>query len=133
MARTLINTGVAAVLALSFAACGSDSSPTSPGGGGGGGATVAATITITAAGASPRDVTVPVGSRVMFVNNDTRSHNMASDPHPTHENCPPLNDVGFIAAGASKATGNLTIARTCGFHDHDLPENSGLQGTIRVQ
>ena len=135
MTRTLINTGIAAALALLFGACGGDSSPTSPGSGGGGGTggTVAATITITAAGVSPKEVTVAAGSRVMFVNNDNRSHDMASDPHPTHENCPPINDLGVIAAGQSKTTGNLNTVRTCGFHDHNLPENTSLQGTIRVQ
>ena len=30
----------------------------------------------------------PSGQSVTFVNNDTRSHEMASDPHPTHGTCP---------------------------------------------
>ncbi|MET0213090.1 MAG: hypothetical protein ABW292_08810, partial [Vicinamibacterales bacterium] len=51
------------------------------------------TITITASGVSPRTVTIPAGSRVTFVNNDTRVHDMASDPHPEHTACPAINDV----------------------------------------
>jgi plastocyanin len=91
------------------------------------------TITITASGVNPQRITVPVGSRVTFVNNDSRQHEMNSDPHPTHGDCPPLDDVGFIAPGQTKLTGNLTTARTCGFHDHNQPEVAGLQGQIIVQ
>ena len=91
------------------------------------------TITITSSGVSPRSITVPVGSRVTFVNNDSRAHDMSSDPHPSHENCPPLNDVGFLQPGQSRATGNLTTARTCGFHDHNQPSETSLQGTITIQ
>src|SRR5919112_2460279 len=66
------------------------------------------TITITANGVNPQRITVPVGSRVTFINNDNRTHEMNSDPHPTHGDCPALDDVGFLAAGQSKQTGNLT-------------------------
>jgi plastocyanin len=97
-----------------------------------GGGAVAATITITASGVSPSSVTIPVGSRVAFVNNDTVSHEMSSDPHPTHTNCPELN-VASLAPGASGQTGISATARTCGFHDHNDPGNTMLQGTIRAQ
>lgn len=121
--------------ALLASACGSSDSTgpsTNGGGGGGGGSTNTTTITITANGASPRDVTVALGSRVTFVNNDTRSHEMDSNPHPEHTDCPALN-VGFIAAGAQGVSQNLTTARTCGFHDHNQPSNTNLQGVIRIQ
>jgi plastocyanin len=125
------------VLALFVSACGGDdSTPTAPSGGGGGGGgtggTVAATITITASGVSPKDVTVSAGSRVTFVNNDTRPHDIASDPHPAHTDCPAVN-VGFLQAGQSGTTQNLNTVRTCGFHDHNQPDVTSLQGTIRIQ
>ena len=126
------------LLALAANACGGDDDPgTGPSGGGGGGGggtggTVAATITITAAGVSPSTVTVAPGSRVTFVNNDSRPHDMASDPHPAHTDCPGVN-VGFLAAGQSGTTQNLNTVRTCGFHDHNQPDVTSLQGTIRVQ
>ena len=88
------------------------------------------TIVITSAGASPRNVEVTVGSRVLFVNNDSRSHNMTSDPHPEHDQCPDLNQVGFLSPGQSRETGNLVVARTCGFHDHDNPNILTLYGQI---
>jgi len=91
------------------------------------------TITITAAGVSPRNVEVAVGSRVTFVNSDTRSHNMTSNPHPDHTDCLELNQVGFLAAGQSRETGNLVAARTCGYHDHDNPSNTALMGQITIR
>ena len=78
-------------------------------------------------------MTIAAGSRVTFVNNDSRVHDMNSDPHPEHTDCPEINQVGFLAAGQTKQTGNLTTARTCGFHDHNQSTNTSLQGTIIIQ
>jgi plastocyanin len=87
-------------------------------------------VTITAAGANPRNISIAQGARVLFVNNDSRSHNMTSDPHPEHDDCPPINQVGFLKPGESRETGNMVEIRTCGFHDHDNPNDSGLHGQI---
>jgi plastocyanin len=91
------------------------------------------TVIITSSGASPRNIEVAVGSRVLFINNDTRSHNMASDDHPDHLNCLPLNQVGFLSAGQQRETGNLTTVQICGYHDHDMPNNQALVGQIIVR
>ena len=125
----------AAVFGLMAAGCGGSDSPTTPTGGGGGGGTgtVAATITITASGVSPSSVTVAPGSRVMYVNNDNRPHQPASDPHPNHGSCPPIDEIGFIGAGQSRASGNLNTPGTCNYHDHINEEDARLRGTIRVQ
>ena len=125
------------LLAFVVSACGGDDDPgTGPSGGGGGGGggtgTVAATITITATGVSPQNVTVAPGSRVTFVNNNTRAHDMSSDPHPAHTDCPEIT-VGFLQTGQSATTQNLNRVRTCGFHDHNQDTNTSLQGTIRIQ
>ncbi len=109
--------------------------------GGGGGSTPTApttpavtnTITITAQGASPRNIQITAGSRVTFVNTDTRAHNMTSDPHPEHTTCPELNSVGLLTPGQSRESGNLNTARTCGFHDHDNPGTTSLTGTITIR
>jgi len=45
-------------------------------------------VTITSSGVSPRSLTVTPGTQVTFVNNDSRSHNIASNPHPEHTDCP---------------------------------------------
>jgi plastocyanin len=91
------------------------------------------TITITASGVGPKQLEIPVGSRVLFVNNDTVPHEMHSDPHPTHEICPPINEVSALAPGQSRQTGVFTTARSCGYHDHGQSTNTSLQGTIVIR
>lgn len=110
-----------------LAACSGGSTPTTPSN------DPAAVITITASGVSPKTVTVTRGSQVQFINNDSRSHQMNSNPHPEHTDCPELNSVGFLSPGQKRQTGNLNTTRTCGFHDHDSPDNAGLQGSIIIQ
>ena len=90
-------------------------------------------ITITNTGASPSELVVAPGARVMFVNNDSRPHDMTSDPHPDHMDCPAINLVGRLVPGQSRETGNLVVARTCGFHDHDNPTNDALRGRIVIR
>lgn len=130
--------GSLAALVL-LAACGSKSS-TSPSGipvivrdGGTAGAN-GATITITGAGVSSKTVVVAVGQTVTFVNNDSRSHEIASDPHPQHGSCPSMEaGLGTIAAGQTKVTHTFANAGSCGFHDHLDDGNANLRGTITVQ
>jgi plastocyanin len=124
---------VAAVTSALGCGGGSSGTPTSPGTPTLPPPVATTTITITAAGANPQVISVPAGSRVTFINNDSRSHEMHSDPHPNHGDCPPIDDVGFLAAGQTKLTGNLTVVRTCGFHDHNLPDVANLRGQIIVQ
>jgi plastocyanin len=132
-------TAAIAVLAVGTLAvgCSGDDSPTGPsdgGGGGGGGTGGGTTITINASGVvTPNDITVPPGTRVTFVNNHNRQHDIFSDPHPTHGSCPEVDQVGFIAVGQSKQTGNLNTVGVCGYHDHNDPSNPNLLGRIRVQ
>ena len=103
------------------------------GGGGGGGSTNTTTITITSSGASPRDITVAVGSRVTFVNNDSQPHDMNSNPHPEHTRLPGAQHRLHRRRRPERISLNLTTARTCGFHDHNQPSNTSLMGVIRIQ
>jgi plastocyanin len=91
------------------------------------------TILIVNNAVCPTTLTVTRGSQVTFINNDNRTHEMNSDPHPEHTNCPELNQVGHLEPGQSRQSGNLTVARTCGFHDHLNDQNRSLQGTITIQ
>jgi plastocyanin len=124
----LLAVGVA-LAALSCGGSSSSSTPTAP--------TLSTavqttTITITSAGVSPNNIEVSQGARVLFVNNDSKSHNMVSDPHPEHTDCPPINSVGILAPGRSLETGNLTVVRTCKFHDHD-DTNAKWAGQITIK
>jgi plastocyanin len=90
-------------------------------------------FTVTSSGVSPRTMTVPPGSRVVFVNNDSRPHDMTSNPHPTHEDCPELNQIGFLSPGQQRESGNLVATGVCGFHDHDNPGTLTLQGSVTIR
>jgi plastocyanin len=138
--RLISGLGTALGLTALLMACGGGgggggtaTNPT-PNPGGGGGAT-GTTITITSAGVSPKELRVTPGTRVTFVNNDTRSHDMASDPHPDHTGptaCPEVNQVGFLNPGQNRQTGNLNDVRTCGYHDHNLDTVEAFKGRIII-
>jgi plastocyanin len=116
------------VLGVLISACGGSSSPSTPS------ATPSDNpnrVTIAAGGTvSPVEIVVSPGSRVLFINNDSRRHDMSSDPHPEHNLCPEINSVGLLQPGQSRETSNLTIVRTCGYHDHENPDAAGLKGRI---
>jgi len=120
--------GVLVMASLSCGGSGSSSNPpTNP-------TTNPYTVTISGSGiVGPKELTVPPGSRVLFVNSDSRRHDMTSDPHPDHLDCPELNQVGLLNAGQSRESGNFVTVRTCGYHDHDDPNNVNLRGTITIR
>jgi plastocyanin len=122
------------LLGVFAAACsgGSAGSPTMPGAPSNGG-NASSVITISNNAVTPQSLTVSRGSRVTFINNDGRSHDMESDPHPTHTDCPELNEVGVLARGQSHQSGVLNTVRSCGYHDHEQAEVRALQGTITIQ
>lgn len=91
-------------------------------------------LTISAAGViSPAEIVVSPGARVLFINNHVQRHNMTSDPHPEHNDCPEINQVGLLAQGQRRETGNLVVTRTCGVHDHDDPDNRSLRARIVIR
>ncbi len=73
------------------------------------------------------------GTQVTFVNQDSTAHEMNSDPHPEHTDCPEINQVGHLEPGQSRQTGNLNVVRQCGFHDHLHFESAQMKGVITIQ
>ena len=125
---------------VTAAACGGGSSPTSPSGSSpvvqstGAVAASGATIAISSSGAvSPSTVTITVGQSVTFVNNDSRTHDMSSDPHPSHTNCPSIGNVSSLSPGQTKVTFGFASPGSCGYHDHNNPDATSLKGTIVIQ
>jgi hypothetical protein len=119
--------GILACLVLG--GCGGGSSPTTPSPPG----TNQPTVTISASGAVTTEIVVAPGTRVLFINNDSRPHEMSSDPHPEHTDCPEINQVGLLDPGQRRETGNLNTVRACGFHDHRNPEAASLRGRIVIR
>ena len=125
------------VAAVGFTACGSKSaggtSPTLTSPPPSGGNPTGLMITISNNSVSPKSITINRGDRVTFLNSDTQAHDMQSDPHPTHTDCPEINQVAFLNPGQSRQTGPLNTARTCGYHDHNRDMVESLKGTITIQ
>ncbi|MCC6934250.1 MAG: hypothetical protein IT406_00940 [Candidatus Yanofskybacteria bacterium] len=89
-------------------------------------------IRITQDGPTPKSLTVHTGDSVSIINATDALYWPASDPHPSHTNCP-----GFDAKrGLQRGDGyTLTFSekRTCGYHNHVDPANASQRGTIIVQ
>jgi hypothetical protein len=128
--------GVGLVLtALAVACGGGNDSPTAPtpppSGGGGTPAPSTLTLTITANGLSAGGE-VAVGGTITVVNSASTVHEMSSDPHPVHTDCPGLN-LGTLQPGQQRTSQPLTSARTCGMHDHINPGTASLTRSIVIR
>ena len=126
-------TAIAATIAI-VAACGSSSSSTSTSPSGScTPSSSPTTFVIMNNTVCPTSITVPRGTQVTFSNQDSVIHEIDSDPHPEHTDCVELNQVDFLNPGQSRQSGNLNIARTCGFHDHRQPDLASMKGRIVIQ
>jgi hypothetical protein len=133
----LISGAAAAAVAAAIACGGSGGSSSSPAGPSTGTTCTApatsTTITISNNTVCPQNITVPRGTQVTSTNQDSVAHEMNSDPHPEHTDCPEINSVGHLEPGQSRRTDNLTTVRRCGFHDHLRDQVAGLKGSITIQ
>jgi len=91
------------------------------------------TITITANGMMPLDITIEVGQRVTFVNNDVRAHDVVGGVDPANPECPEILQAGFLSAGQRRDTGVFTEARTCNYHDHTALGVAAFSGRIIIR
>ena len=124
----------AAIVAMIAAACGGGGSSNSTGPTGTcTPSTNPNTIVIQGGQVCPQTITIALGGQLTIINNDANVHEMDSDPHPEHTDCPALNQIDFLNPGQSRASGNLTTARNCGFHDHANPNNASLRGTVTIR
>ena len=114
--------------------CGSSSSSNTTGPSGGcTPSTSANTLVIQNNTICPQALTVARGSQITVLNSDSRIHEMDSDPHPEHTDCPELNQIGHLEPSQSRQSGNLNTARKCGMHDHSAPDVTSLRATITIQ
>jgi plastocyanin len=90
-------------------------------------------VTITAAGLSPLEITIAVGQRVLFVNNDTRPHDLIGGLDPSRPDCPEIVVAGFLTPGQSRETGVFAQARTCEYHDHTALGVAAFTGRIIIR
>ncbi len=119
MLRSIVLAAAAASLAL--AGCGSSAQCSGT-----------VTVTLASAGEDPKAVTIRSVDCVAFVNQDSVAHQLVSNPHPNHTDCPWLNGPR-LATGATFTASPSGGMSTCGWHDHLDPENAAFQGTVNVQ
>ena len=122
---------LALCLAVGAAACGSSGDPTpepvtspTPSG--------PPTMTITASGVSPQVLhTFDPRETITFVNGDVRSHDMRSDPHPAHTDCP-ATSVGPMMPGESRQIAGPALPpfSLCYYHDETDPVDSRFRGLV---
>ena len=90
-------------------------------------------ITLAPAEVNDFVVQLPDELFVRFNNTDTVAHDIRSDPHPDHTDCPALN-IETVAAGQSVVTPilNQCLRGTTqqSYHDETRPDDARFQGRI---
>ncbi|MBW3538538.1 cupredoxin domain-containing protein, partial [Candidatus Parcubacteria bacterium] len=89
----------------------------------------AVAVTITDQGFVPATVQVPAGSRVTWTNSDAAAHQVAADPHPTHDSLPGLQSIALGKGGSFSHT--FDAPGTYTYHDHQNPLK--FRGTVVVE
>lgn len=91
-----------------------------------------AVLTLTDAGVDASELRIAVGERIEIVNSSSQTHQIQSNPHPVHDECPPINQPGRLGPGERGFTDPFSTAMTCGFHDHLNPFVAAFQGDVIV-
>jgi plastocyanin len=80
-------------------------------------------ITLTEQGFSPAEITVSIGTKVIWRNLAATAASVDSEPHPMHNAYPPLN-LGLFQNGETLEF-IFTESGTYQFHNHLNPDNKG--------
>lgn len=80
-------------------------------------------VNVTNNGFDPATVTVKIGTKVTWMNKNSDSVIIASDPHPLHTDYPPLN-LGSLGAGQS-ASLVFNKQGSYSYHNHLNPSEIG--------
>lgn len=88
-------------------------------------------VTLSGSGLAPATVVVAPGGQLTLINADDRPHQMASNPHPAHTDCPSLNARSLVAGERVTVT-VPSEARVCGMHDHLNPDDTRYRLTVTV-
>ena len=86
------------------------------------------TVTLTDLGFTPKDTTVKIGTRIIWINKSGKAATVSSNDHPTHRLYPFLN-LGEFARGSSL---QAVVGETgkYSYHDH---YNASQTGTVTVE
>jgi hypothetical protein len=87
-------------------------------------------VTITAAGASPRELHIFARDVATFVNNGNRQHEIRSDPRQNADARCATVGVGVLMPGESRKAELQPSGVPCFYRDEREPSNPALQGYV---
>ncbi len=87
-------------------------------------------VTLSRAGASPRELHIFARDVATFVNQDDRPHDMRSDAHLNNDPRCDTVAVGLLQPGESKKAQLQPTGVVCFYRDERDPENAALQGYV---
>lgn len=93
---------------------------------------VSYTVKLTSTGLSPASLSIRVGDTVTMRNDTNGLFWPASNPHPTHTQCPGFDALRGLKYGESY-TLTFSKVQTCGYHNNLAPDNTSMRGTITVR
>lgn len=89
-------------------------------------------VTITSAGAGPRELHIFARDVATFVNDDTRPHEMRNDQAASRDARCSTVGVGLLAPGESRKAELQPSGVPCFYRDEREPGNAALQGYVLV-
>ena len=89
-----------------------------------------ATVTINNAGFIPATIKIQQGQQVVWINTDTKDHQISADPHPSHSSLPALSETSKLLSEESMSF-IFEKSGTYTYHD-ELPPLT-LKGTVIVE
>lgn len=89
-----------------------------------------ATVTISANGFTPQTIKIKKGQTIEWINDDSNSHQIASDPFPDHSTLPDLFVESPLGKGESFS---YTFEKTGTFTYHDQLKPAAFKGTVIVE
>lgn len=91
-----------------------------------------AQVAITPAGLTPSTITIKAGTQLTWTNQDSRSHQVAADPHPANSSIPGLESDTTLLAGDSLSF-TFETKGTYSYHDHLNPLKKTYWGRVVVE
>jgi hypothetical protein len=78
--------------------------------------------------------------QVEFFNDDSESHRLLSDPHPEHNQCPEMMELGvlgpkrsaFVTFSDARRHGNIAPP-VCRYHDETRRDDQRFWGSIVIR
>jgi hypothetical protein len=89
-------------------------------------------VTITSAGAGPRELHIYSRDVATFVNNDSRSHDIRNDLAASGDTRCAIVGVGLLAPGESRQAQLQPSGVPCFYRDEGEPGNAALKGYVLV-